>query len=66
MWEDPIVNEVRKIRKELDAKLDFDAKLIFQDIRIRQVSLGSKLIDRRKNDIADQVLNTDRELRRVG
>jgi hypothetical protein len=61
MWEDPIVNEIRKMRKGLESKFNFDAGLIFQDIRMRQASLGPRLIDRRKQNIAEQSLNPDRE-----
>jgi hypothetical protein len=61
MWEDPIVNEVRKIRKELEAKFDFDAKSIFKDIRKRQALLGSRLIDRKKKIVAEKVVAPDRD-----
>jgi hypothetical protein len=63
MWEDPIVNEIRKIRKDLEGKFDFDAKLIFHDIRMRQASLGSKLIDRREKKISHLIIS--RELTRI-
>ena len=45
MWEDPIVDEVRKIRKDLEAEFNFDAKSIFKDIRNRQSLHGEKLVN---------------------
>jgi len=48
MAEDPIVNEVRKIRENLEAKFDFDPKAIFKDIRKRQAIISSRLIRRKK------------------
>jgi hypothetical protein len=42
MVEDPIVNEVRKIRENLEAKFDFEPNAIFNDIRKRQATIGSK------------------------
>lgn len=44
MWEDPIVEEVHRIREQLAAKFNFDIKAIFDDLRRRQVSLGGRLI----------------------
>ncbi|GEM_PF-667882 len=48
MWEDPIVNKVRKIRESLEAEFDFEAGAIFRDIRRRQAALGSRLVCRKK------------------
>jgi hypothetical protein len=48
MWEDPIVAEVREIRRELAAKFDFDVKAIFADLRKRQGSLGGRLVPQKK------------------
>ena len=36
MWKDHIVEEVRKVRKEHAAKLNFDIKAIVEDVRNRQ------------------------------
>lgn len=44
MWEDPIVAEVHRTRKELAEKFDFDVKAIVADIRKRQDALGSRLV----------------------
>ena len=60
MWEDPIVLEVRRIREELASQFDFDVGAIFEDIRKRQVSLGSRLVRREKGDKAEQAAAPDR------
>jgi hypothetical protein len=44
MWEDPIVAEVQRTRKELAEKFDFDVQAIVADIRERQAALGSRLV----------------------
>jgi len=51
MWDDPIVEEVRKARDEYAAKFDYDLERIFQDIKERErqsehrfVSLAPKLV----------------------
>ena len=44
MWEDPIVAEVHRTRKELAEKFDFDVSAIVADIRKRQAALGSRLV----------------------
>jgi hypothetical protein len=44
MWEDPIVAEVHRIRRELAEKFDFDVNAIVADIRKRQAALGSRLV----------------------
>ncbi len=62
MWEeDPIVNEIREIRKKLEAKFDFDSKLILKDIRSRQQSVGARLIDRKKNKAVDRPVSREGE-----
>ena len=44
MWEDPIVAEVRRTREMLAAKFDYNVKAIFDDLRNRQASLGTRLV----------------------
>jgi len=44
MWEDPIVAEVDRIRKELAAQFDFDVHAMFADMRKRQGALGTRLV----------------------
>ena len=60
MWEDPIVLEIRRIREELAAQFDFDVGAIFEDMRKRQATLGSRLIRRKKKDKAEQMATPDR------
>ncbi len=65
MWEDPIVLEVRRIREELAAQFNFDVGAIFEDIRKRQATLGSRLIRRKKEDKAEQMATPDRRSARL-
>ncbi len=44
MWDDPIVNEVRKARQELAAKFNYDLDAILEDARKRQHLSGHKLV----------------------
>jgi hypothetical protein len=44
MWEDPIVAEVHRTRRELGEKFGFDVNAIVADIRERQAALGSRLV----------------------
>jgi hypothetical protein len=44
MWEDPIVAEVHRTRRELAEKFGFDINAIVDDIRKRQAALGSRLV----------------------
>ncbi len=44
MWNDPIVNEVRKARQELAAKFNYDLDAILEDARKRQHLSGHKLV----------------------
>lgn len=44
MWEDPIVAEVHRTRRELAEKFDFDVAAIVADIRKRQATLGARLV----------------------
>jgi hypothetical protein len=48
MWEDPIVEEVHRIREKLAADYNFDIKAIFADLRKRQASLGGRLVPQKK------------------
>jgi hypothetical protein len=40
MWDDPIVEEVRKAREEHAAKFDYDPRRIFQDIKEEEQKSG--------------------------
>lgn len=44
MWEDPIVAEVHRARRELAEKFHFDLTAIVKDIRQRQAALGPRLV----------------------
>ncbi|MGD9633843.1 MAG: hypothetical protein AB7U97_11250 [Pirellulales bacterium] len=44
MWQDPIVEEVRKRREEYAAKFNFDLKAICQDLRERQKHSDRKIV----------------------
>jgi hypothetical protein len=50
MWEDPIVAEVHRTRRELAEKFDFDVNAIVADIRRRQAALGPRLVSLAKRD----------------
>jgi len=56
MWEDPIVQEVREIRKELSARFNFDVHAIFEDLRKKQTATGSKLMRNKLCKNVDQTL----------
>jgi hypothetical protein len=58
MWEDPIVEEVHRIREKLAAEHGFDVKAIFADLRKRQVSLGGRLVPQKKR--AEPAAEADR------
>lgn len=44
MWEDPVVKETRKLRKQYAEQFNFDPDLIFNDIRNRQAKLKKKCV----------------------
>jgi hypothetical protein len=46
MYDDPIVNEVRKTRERLAKKFNFDVGAIFRDLRKQQAKLGDRLVRR--------------------
>lgn len=46
MYDDPIVDEVRKTRERLAEELQFDVGAIFADLRKRQAKLGARLVFR--------------------
>jgi len=51
MYEDPIVDEVRKTRERLAEKHNFDIGAIFEDLRKRQGTLGKRLVRRERKQI---------------
>lgn len=44
MWEDPIVDDVRRIRQDLSTRFNFDLAAIFDDLRNRQAGVGDRLV----------------------
>ena len=58
MWEDPIVAEVHRVRRELAEKFNFDVGAIVADIRGRQAALGSRLVS--VINSAEQAAEADR------
>lgn len=60
MYEDPIVDEVRKTRERLAEKHNFDVGAIFEDLRKRQGTLGKRLVRRERKQIAEQAAAPDR------
>ena len=48
MYDDPIVDEVRRTRERLAAEFDFDTAAIFEDLRKRQAKLETRLVRRQR------------------
>ncbi len=44
MWQDPVVQETRKLREEYAAKFGNDSEAMFQDILIRQAQHKDRLV----------------------
>ena len=44
MWQDPIVNETRRLREQYADKFHHDADEMFKDIQNRQQQSGRKLV----------------------
>lgn len=44
MWRDPIVEEVRRYRREYAARFDHDLRAICRDLRERQDKEGRKVV----------------------
>ena len=60
MYEDPIVEEVRKTRERLAEKYNFDVEEIFKELRRQQSTLGKKLVHRVRKKFAEQGAAPDR------
>jgi len=60
MYEDPIVDEVRKTRERLAEKYNFDIEAIFEALRKRQDASGKKLVRRVRKQIPEQVAASER------
>ncbi len=61
MWEDPIVKEVRDIRKELSAHFNFDVHAIFEDLRKKQSTIGLNIIRHKSRKKAEKVVSPQRD-----
>ncbi len=59
MYDDPIVEEVRKTRERLAEKHHFHVGAIFEDLRKRQGILGKRLVRRVRKEIAEQAAAPD-------
>jgi hypothetical protein len=44
MWEDPIVEEVRKVRESHAARLDYDLRIIYQALKEQEAVSGRKYV----------------------
>ena len=64
MWKDPIVEEVRRERKKLEAQFNFDVDAIFADLRRRQSKLGERLVKPRRHG-AEHPASPDRDSARL-
>lgn len=45
MINDPIVNEVRRVRDELAKKFNYDVDAIFADLRKKQKKYGNRVVN---------------------
>jgi len=61
MYDDPIVDEVRKIRERLAERHNFDLEAIFGDLRKRQNKVKKRLVRRQRREIAEQAAAPDRD-----
>lgn len=61
MNDDPIVDEVRKTRERLAEEFNFDPGAIFEDLRRRQATLGTRLVRRQRKTTAKQAATPDRD-----
>jgi hypothetical protein len=61
MWEDPIVEEVRREREKLAAQFGFDVDAIFEDLRKRQKTLGGRLVGPKKQKGAEPPAAPERD-----
>ena len=55
MWQDPIVEEVRKARDEHAAKFDYDLKRIFEDLREQERRSGREYVTLPPTRLAETV-----------
>lgn len=51
MWQDPIVQEVRKAGEELAKQADYNLHTFFQNLRNNEKKRHSKIVSRLKDEI---------------
>jgi hypothetical protein len=59
MYDNPIVEEVRKIRERLAGKHNFDLGSIFEDLRKQQATLGKRLVLRQRKKFVEEAAAPD-------
>ena len=52
MWQDPIVQEVRKAGEELAKQADYDLHIFFQNLRNNERKQNCKVVSILKRDVA--------------
>jgi len=60
MYDDPIVDEVRKTRERLAKKFNFDVDAIFEDLRKRQTEWGTRLVRRERKKESERTPTPER------
>ena len=61
MIDDPIVEEVRRIRKELAAKHNHDLHAMFEDARKRQAESGLRVVRRDIKQNKERKANSEKD-----
>jgi hypothetical protein len=56
MWEDPILEELHRIREEHAKSFNYDFKAIFADWQKRQAASGKKLVSLQPNQQSNNAL----------
>ncbi len=54
MWQDPIVEEIHRIREKHAKKFNYDLHAICEDIRKKQAQSGHKVVSRPPRKLANQ------------
>ncbi|MEO5333256.1 MAG: hypothetical protein H7839_14670 [Magnetococcus sp. YQC-5] len=53
MWEDPIVEEIRKIREEHAARFNYDLDAIYKDLKRLEEESGRKMVSLQSKPIQE-------------
>ncbi len=59
MINDPIVNEVRRVRDELAKKFNYDVDAIFSDLREKQKKYSNRIVNLRRQRKSQQTCAPD-------